>query len=120
MRSLLVLALAVGCTAKHHVPDVAAIPEAAAVSEVAAIPATSIPGEACTDLDTNGIAARSTLGGFCCKFCDEGAKTYICCPSKAYAFEGGEDVSASPQLKHTRPSPIPAMHELISVRGRSP
>ena len=46
----------------------------------------------CTDVDTTvGIAARSSFGGFCCKFC-QGGKS-ICCPSKD--SETGEDVRAS-------------------------
>jgi hypothetical protein len=44
----------------------------------------------CTDVDTTvGIAARSSFGGFCCKFC-QGGKS-ICCPSKD--GETGEDIS---------------------------
>ena len=48
--------------------------------------------ESCTDVDTTiGFSARSSFGGFCCKFCDD--DEFVCCPSKDRVT--GRDVRAS-------------------------
>lgn len=55
---------------------------------------TDIPFTACTDVDTSVAQRRSTLGGFCCKYCSSpGAGREICCPSREYVSDGGAEIT---------------------------
>jgi hypothetical protein len=94
LRVAVVLELAVSCVdAMCPAEQLAANASGLATTLSRAVGEVDIPGEACTDIDSNGISARSSLGGFCCKFCKEGRKTFICCPSKDYVSDGGRDVT---------------------------
>ena len=98
-RSVAVLALAVGCSArrptKEHAANLTAMAQTLLAPGEAVLPA-DIPFTACTDVDTSVPQRRSTLGGFCCKYCGTGAGREICCPSHEYVSEGGAEVSAEP------------------------
>jgi len=87
------LALAVGCSARYaDEKKLAANASALAETLSEAVSTVDIPQQACTDIDSNGVATRSSLGGFCCKYCNEGRKNFICCPSHDYEYMGGENV----------------------------
>ena len=134
MRSVraLVLALAVGCSARYaDEKKLAANASALAETLSEAVSTVDIPQQACTDIDSNGVATRSSLGGFCCKYCNEGRKNFICCPSHDYEYMGGENVpdagadvsTKSPTQAHRPPRPSPPVPHLMRaavapLRGR--
>ena len=102
-----VLALAAGCGAYPHSS------RQAGTLQQQPLPLTSAKAgnpDDCTEPDSfAGVFPRSSLGGFCCLFCDddEGNRdALICCPS---VDQHGQVVSASPDPKR---SPCPAAHAL--------
>ena len=108
MRSVAVsLLLAGGCSArKEHAANLSAMAQTLLAPGEAVLPA-DIPFTACTDVDTSVPQRRSTLGGFCCKFCGTGANREICCPSHEYVSDGGAEVSAEPRTQAHLPPPPP-------------
>eukprot|EP00964_Phaeocystis_antarctica_P093392 scaffold60245_cov49-Phaeocystis_antarctica.AAC.3 len=110
-----VLALAVGCSARHQKKEHANV-TVEAVSLLApgeAVTLVDVPFTACTDVDTSGPTRRSSLGGFCCKYCPasrkgfSGASKAICCPSHEYISDGGAEVSTKPPTQAHPPPPPP-------------
>ena len=108
MRSVAVsLLLAGGCSArKEHAANLSAMAQTLLAPGEAVLPA-DIPFTACTDVDTSVPQRRSTLGGFCCKYCGTGADREICCPSHEYVSDGGAEVSAEPRTQAHLPPPPP-------------
>jgi len=94
-----VLALAVGCSAGHpkkeHASNVTILGRQTLLAPGEAVTAVDIPFTACTAIDTSAPTRRSSLGGFCCKYCPRklGTKTTICCPSHEYVSDGGAEIT---------------------------
>jgi len=88
-----VLALAVGCSARHPKKEHANVTAVAQtlLAPGEAVTAVDTPFTACTDVDTSGPTRRSSFGGFCCKYCSQNDN--ICCPSHEYISDGGAEIT---------------------------